>query len=161
MQRAGTRELTIHPGAWRISFVFILISAFFVALTGYATVRVVPAEQLEGQKLAVRAEPIAHVYVLNWGWYLFKWIPFLTGDLENPGTSVDDVSGTVFGKDNVRMHTIVEKLMETSKGLGGNVVTDLRTNDKSGWMPWTLIFWLEEREASANVSRMPGPVGNQ
>jgi len=35
------------------------------------------------------------------------------------------------------------------------VLTDLRTRDRSYWLDWTLIFWLNEFEVSANSSKLP------
>ena len=123
-----------------------------VGTSGCATVEVVPADQLNQQQLTADATPIAHIYVNNWGWYLFKYIPFLTGNLNRPGAP----RFPVFGTDNVKVDVLVQKATETSKKLGANFTTDLRTRDRSYWMPWTLIFWLEEKEVSANASALDG-----
>lgn len=37
--------------------------------------------------------------------------------------------------------------------LGGTVLTDLQTRDRSSYKPWSLFFWLNELEVSANASR--------
>ena len=123
-----------------------------VGTSGCATVEIVPSDRLNEQKLTEDATPIAHIYVTNWGWSLFKYIPFLTGNLDRPGAP----RFPVFGTDNVKVDVLVQKITETSKSLGANFTTDLRTRDRSYWMPWTLIFWLEEKEVSANASTVHG-----
>ena len=130
---------------------FILLGVIlFIGMSGCATVEIVPVEQLNQQQLVADAAPVAHIYVNNWGWYLFKYIPFLTGNLDRPGVP----RLPVFGTDNVKVDILVNKLTQTSKGLGANVTTDLRSRDRSFWMPWTLFFWLEEIEVSANASSL-------
>jgi hypothetical protein len=44
---------------------------------------------------------------------------------------------------------------EESQKRGGTVLSDLRTRDRSSWVPQSLIFWLNEFEVSANSSRQP------
>ena len=130
---------------------FILLGVILlIGMSGCATVEIVPVEQLNEQQLVADAAPVAHIYVNNWGWYLFKYIPFLTGNLDRPGVP----RLPVFGTDNVKVDILVNKLTQTSKGLGANVTTDLRSRDRSFWMPWTLFFWLEEIEVSANASSL-------
>ena len=51
----------------------------------------------------------------------------------------------------------MHKVSEESKRRGGTVITDLQTRDKSYWMPYSLILWLNEYEVSANASRAPAP----
>lgn len=122
-----------------------------LSLCGCATVKVVEAQHLNGQQLTREGSAVAHLYVANWGWYLFKYIPFFTGDLDDPGVP----RLPVFGTDNVSVEALVGMLTEKSKKLGATVITDLRTRDRSEWLAWTLIFWLNEFEVSANASRAP------
>lgn len=131
-------------------FGFVLLS-----VCGCATVKVVDVQHLNEQRLTPAEAPVAHVYVTNWGWYLFKYIPFFTGDLDDPGA----LRWPVFGTDNVRVEDLVEKVTEKSKDLGATTTTDLRTRDRSKWLPYTLIFWLNEIEVSANASRASGAAG--
>jgi len=63
----------------------LLSTAALIMLAGCATLTVVPAERLEGQRLTPAAEPVAHIYAANWGVYLFKYLPLITGRLSRPG----------------------------------------------------------------------------
>ena len=120
-------------------------------VAGCATVDVIPAEQLHQQQFVDGTEAVAHVYVDNWGWYLFKVIPIMTGNLDKPGLP----RLPRFFTDNVQPDHVVEKVAEESQKLGGVILSDVRVRDRSEYMPFTLFFWLNEFEASANVSR-PG-----
>ena len=126
-------------------------AAALIMLGGCATLTVVPAERLEGQRLTPNAEPVAHIYAANWGVYLFKYLPLITGSLSRPGVP----SRPALFSDEVRVDLLVEKVGSESRQLGGTVLTDLRTLDRSHWLEWTLILWLNEFEVSANASRAP------
>jgi hypothetical protein len=127
----------------------VLAIALALLVGGCATKKIVSGEQLHEQRLSEKGTPIAHVYVANWGVYLFKLIPIMTGDLDNP--SEGQVSR--FFTNNVRVDLLVDKVTAESRRLGGTFITDLQTRDRSQWLPWTLIFWMNEFEVSANASR--------
>ena len=129
----------------------LLSTAALIMLAGCATLTVVPAERLDGQRLTPAAEPVAHIYAANWGIYLFKYLPLITGSLSRPGVP----SWPAWFSDEVRVELLVEKVSAESKQRGGAVLTDLRTRDRSYWLDWTLIFWLNEFEVSANSSKLP------
>jgi hypothetical protein len=129
----------------------LIASIALLTLGGCATLTVVPKEQLAEQRLTPGAEPIAHIYADNWGWYLFKYIPIITGSLARPGVP----SWPALFSDQVRIDALVQKVSEESQKRGGTVLSDLRTRDRSYWVPQTLIFWLNEFEVSANSSRQP------
>jgi hypothetical protein len=131
----------------------LVLGASLGALSGCATVQVVPAERLSQQRLTTEATPVAHIYVANWGIYLFKYLPVVTGSLARPGA----VRWPAFFSNQVQISLLVEKVGQESHQLGGTVITDLRTRDRSYWMPYSLIFWLNEFEVSANASRSPEP----
>jgi hypothetical protein len=126
-------------------------AAALIMLGGCATLTVVPAERLEGQRLTPDAEPVAHIYAANWGVYLFKYLPLVTGSLSRPGVP----RWPNLFSDEVRVDLLVEKVGAESRQLGGTVLTDLRTRDRSHWLEWTLILWLNEFEVSANASKAP------
>ncbi len=119
------------------------------ALPGCATVEVATDLQLHGQRFAPEAEPVAHIYADNWGIYLMRLIPIITGNLGDPGTSHFPALFT----DNVRVDLLVETVTAESLRRGGTILTDITTRDRSYWMWWTLVFWLREFEVSANASR--------
>ena len=129
----------------------LIASIALLSMGGCATLTVVPKEQLAEQRLTPAAEPVAHIYAANWGWYLFKYIPLITGSLARPGTP----AWPALFSDQVRIDALVQKVSEESQKRGGNVITDLRTRDRSAWVPQTLILWLNEFEVSANSSRQP------
>jgi hypothetical protein len=130
---------------------FVVTLIALVTLGGCATLTVVPKEQLAEQRLTPGAEPVAHIYAANWGWYLFKYVPIITGSVSRPGVP----AWPALFSDQVRIDALVQKVSEESKKQGGTVLTDLRTRDRSYWVPQTLIFWLNEVEVSANASRAP------
>jgi hypothetical protein len=130
---------------------WFIASIALLTLGGCATLTVVPKEQLAEQRLTPAAEPVAHIYAANWGWYLFKYIPIITGSLARPGTP----AWPALFSDQVRIDALVQKVSEESQKRGGTVLTDLRTRDRSAWVPQSLIFWLNEFEVSANASRQP------
>ena len=57
----------------------------FLMVAGCATLDVVPAEKLNKNQLTADAIPVVHLHAKNWGWYLFKFIPMVTGNLKKPG----------------------------------------------------------------------------
>lgn len=116
---------------------------------GCATMKVVSPDQLNEQRLSETGTPVAHLYVANWGIYLFSRIPIVTGNIDNVGGAQIPRLFT----HNVRVDLLVEKLTQESRRRGGTFITDLRTRDRSVWMPLTLIFWLNEFEVSGNASR--------
>jgi hypothetical protein len=122
-----------------------------VMLGGCATLTVVPAQQLQEQRLTPAAEPVAHIYAANWGVYLFKYVPLVTGSLARPGVP----RFPALFRDEVQIDRLVEKVSAESKQRGGTVLTDLRTRDRSYWLSWSFILWLNEFEVSANSSRLP------
>lgn len=118
--------------------------------SGCATVEVIGPEHLHGHQFASGGKPLAHIYADNWGWYLFKYIPIVTGNLDDPGTP----RLPKFFTDNVRVDLLVDKVTQEGQKMGASVMTDLRVRDRSSYQPLTLIFWLNEYEVSANLSRL-------
>jgi hypothetical protein len=94
---------------------------------------------------------VAHIYAANWGVYLFKYVPLVTGSLARPG--VPRIPALF--SDEVQVDRLVEKVSAESKQRGGTVLTDLRTRDRSYWLSRSFILWLNEFEVSANSSRLP------
>ena len=130
---------------------FVLAPVALLTLGGCATLTIVPAGRLAEQRLTPAAEPVAHIYAANWGLYLFKYRPIITDSLARPGVP----QWPSLFSDEVQIDRLVEKVSAESKQRGGNMLTDLRTRDRSYWIDWTLIFWLNEFEVSANSSRAP------
>ncbi|HEY7649263.1 MAG TPA: hypothetical protein VID04_09695 [Methylomirabilota bacterium] len=130
---------------------FLFGSMILLMLGGCATLTVVPAERLAGQQLTPAGAPVAHIYADNWGIYLFKYLPLVTGSLSRPGVP----RFPALFSDQVQIDLLVEKVSEESKKQGGTILTDLRTRDRSYYMAWSLILWLNEFEVSANASRAP------
>src|SRR5262245_19202267 len=126
-------------------------STMLFMLTGCMTLTVVPAERLAGQQLTPAPAPVAHIYADNWGIYLLKYLPLVSGSLARPGVP----RFPALFSDQVQIDLLVEKVSEESQKQGGTVLTDLRTRDRSYWLSYTLIFWLNEFEVSANASRAP------
>jgi hypothetical protein len=120
-------------------------------LSGCATLTVVPVKRLEEQRPTPGAVPVAHIYAANWGLYLFKYVPIITGSLSRPGAP----RWPALFSDEVRVDRLVQEVSEEGKRRGGTVLTDLQTRDRSYWIGWTLIFWLNEFEVSGNASRSP------
>lgn len=128
----------------------LLGPAALLGAAGCATLTVVPAPQLAEQRLTPAAEPVAHIYAANWGIYLFKYLPLVTGSLERPGLPLP----ALFSNE-VQIDRLVQKVTTESKLRGGSTLTDLQSRDKSYWLSWSLILWLNEYEVSANSSRSP------
>ncbi len=94
---------------------------------------------------------MAHIYAANWGIYLFKYLPLITGTLSRSGVP----SWPALFSDEVQIERLVQKVSAESKQRGGTLLTDLQTRDRSYWLDWTLILWLNEFEVSANSSKLP------
>jgi hypothetical protein len=130
----------------------LISAAAILMLTGCATLTVVPAERLADQRLTPAAEPVAHIYAANWGVYLLKYLPLVTGSLSRPGVP----RWPALFRDEVRIERLVQQVSEESKKQGGTILTDLRTRDRSYWLGGFLfLLWLNEFEVSANASRSP------
>jgi hypothetical protein len=127
--------------------VLLLVQMMSVLIMGCATMEVIPSEDLRDQVFIEGKTPVAHIYAANYGLYLFKYIPLITGNLKHPDL------GVTFFSDNVHLDLLMDRVMRKSKELEGTIVTDLRSTDKSSWIPYTLIFWLNEYEITANVSK--------
>jgi hypothetical protein len=125
--------------------------ALAVLLSACATLDVVPPEHLHDQQLAPNAQAVGHIHAVNWGVYLFKYIPIATGDLRRPGVP----AWPAWFSNEVTAENIVDAVSDASRRHGGTMLTDLVTHDASGWLSWSLILWLREYEASANASRVP------
>ena len=144
------RDARLRTGGGRsIGGVIALVLALALVAPSCASLDVVPADRLHGQTLVNGATPIAHVRASNWGWYLFKFIPIWTGDLDRAKyPQLCD-----WFHDNVTVDDVTGKVTETAEKLGGNLTTDLQTIDKSSYQAWTIFFWLNEIEVSGNVSK--------
>ncbi len=133
--------------------VSVSMTLLWCFLHGCATVTMVPADQLHDQRFEPDATPIGHIYVDNWGFYLFKYIPIVTGNLESSGT----LRLPRLFSDTVRIELLVEKVAREAQRRNGTILTDLRTRDRSYWLPYFLVFWLNEFEVSANLSSKAVP----
>ncbi len=114
-------------------------------LCGCVTIEVVPEHRLTGQQFGTDTVAVAHVRADNWGWYLFKVIPLIAGNVEHPSYP------SLFSH-TVKLETLVEEVTRRGKELGATI-TELESTDKSAWKPLTLILWIREVEVSANLSR--------
>ena len=85
------------------------------SITGCATLEVVPPERLNDQRLTSGAVPVAHIYAANWGWYLFKRIPIVTGSLDRPGMP----RWPALFSDQVRIDLLVDMVTAESQRLVG------------------------------------------
>lgn len=131
----------------------IVLACELLAASGCASVHIVPPSKLHEQQLAPGAKPIAHVYVDCWGIYLFQMVPLITGNIDGSGLGLPFHLFT----DSVRVDAVVERASGEAQRRGGTLLTDLQTRDRSYWIAWTLLFWLKEFEASANVSVQTPP----
>ena len=127
--------------------VLLLVLMMSFLIMGCATIEVIPAEDLHGQVFIEGMTPVAHIHAANYGLYLFKFIPLITGNLRHPDL------GCTFFSDNVHLDLLMDRVMRKCKDLEGTILTDLHSTDKSSWIPFLLIFWLNEYEVTANVSR--------
>ena len=99
----------------------------------------------EGQKLADNSDKgIAHINARVTGIYLFYFIPLISGDPENVGSSS-------FFKDTVKPDSSVGMLTRKASDLGVVRVSDLtlRESESGGFSLW--IIWAKNTEASANA----------
>ena len=127
----------------------LLMLVVLASSPGCATMNVTTPELLNGEGLDAEGEPLGHIHGANWGWYLFKFIPIVTGSLDRPG----DVRWPAWFSDQVTIDKVVNRVTRKAKELGASRVADLRTTDKSHWSAKTLIFWLKEIEVTANAVR--------
>lgn len=127
--------------------VLVLVQLLSFLIMGCATMDVIPAKDLKDQVFIEGKTPVAHIYAANYGLYLFKYIPLITGNLKHPDLGIS------FFSDNVHLDLLMDRVMRKCKELDGTIVTDLHSTDKSSWIPYLLIFWLNEYEITANVSR--------
>ena len=116
-------------------------------LCACATLEVVPAERLNDQGFAIGTTPVAHIRGEVWGWYLFRYIPLIAGNIDHPSYP------SIFSH-TVRLEPVVEAVTRRAQELGATV-TEVQSIDKSAWKPITLVLWLREIEVSANASRRP------
>ncbi len=123
-----------------------------VCLCGCAVVEVATVDQLNQQQLAPDTTAVAHIQARNWGWYLFKFIPLVSGNLDSPGYP----QMPALFRHNVTVGKLVELITAKSRELGATMTTDLQSSDKSRWRPLTLVLWLNEVEVSANAVK-PSP----
>jgi uncharacterized protein involved in response to NO len=93
---------------------YVLGPAALIMLGGCATLTIVPAERLEEQRLTPTAQPVAHIYAANWGVYLFKYLPLITGSLSRPGVP----SWPALFSDEVRVDLLVQKVSAESRQRG-------------------------------------------
>jgi hypothetical protein len=123
-----------------------------VLLCGCVTIEVVPEQRLSGQQFATDTVAVAHVRADNWGWYLFKYVPLITGDVRHPSYP------SLFSH-TVKLDALAEEVTRQGAELGATI-TDLDSTDKSAWRPLTFVLWIREVEVTANLSRPraePGP----
>lgn len=67
------------------------------------------------------------IYADNWGLYLFKYIPIVTGNIEGSGS----LRVPRLFSDTVRVDLLVEKMAREAQWHDGTILTDLRTRDCS------------------------------
>lgn len=92
-----------------VCFVIIILTV----VSGCATVELVEPEHLHGQQFVAGKQAVGHIYAANWGWYLFKYIPVVTGNLDRPGIPRLPKLFT----DNVRIDLLVDKVTEEGKSM--------------------------------------------
>jgi len=136
---------------WAPMSTALCAASVLVMTVGCARIEVIGPEHLHGQQFAAETKPVAHIYGNIWGWYLFEYIPIVTGNLDDP----EIPQWPKFFTDNVQVDVLVDKITERSQEIGGTI-SDLTVRTRSSWEPITLIFWLNEYEVSANVSRLEG-----
>jgi hypothetical protein len=126
--------------------VLVMVQIMSFLIMGCATMEVVPSKDLHGQPFIEGKTSVAHIQAANYGIYLFKYIPLITGNLKHP-----DLGFSLFSN-NVDLNMLVDRVMKKSKDLEGTLVTDLQSTNKSSWIFYLPIFWLNEIEVTANVS---------
>jgi hypothetical protein len=91
----------------------LLAVAALAASAGCATLTVVPGPGLHEQRLTPAAEPVAHIYAANWGVYLFKYVPLVTGSLSRPGQPLP-----AFFSNQVQVDLLVQRSAMRASGAG-------------------------------------------
>ena len=131
---------------------WIAISAA-LCLAGCAVVEVVPPRHLHGQKGEPGTTPVAHIQARVWGRYLFKFIPILTGNPRRP-----DLPGMPLPfRHTVKLDDVMDMVAKRSRELGADELRDVVSNGLSGWNPFTVVFWINEYQVSANAVRRREP----
>ena len=128
-------------------FNVLVLAATGFLLTNCAGIYITPSKELNGLKLAPGTEAVAHIRADNWGYFLFKYIPLVCGNPDQTGP----VPWPVFFRDLVDQDLLIERLTNESKKLGADLTADLRSTDKSEWLGYTGIIWLNEIEVSGNA----------
>jgi hypothetical protein len=115
-----------------LSSVWIL--ALGVCLSGCATIKL--ARNFEGLRVDGGAKPVATVAIENYGYYLFGYIPLITGEPRYPNAPVCTLfNDTVTSQNNMMM------LAKTAHKVGGRKVSHVRvyedwTGSFSFWLVW-------------------------
>ena len=99
------------------------------------------------------ATPVAHLEARVWGWYLFKFIPILTGNPRRPGWSGIPLPFS----HTVKLENVMDMLAKKSRELGADELHDVVSNGLSAWQPLTLVLWLNEYQVSANAVKRQEP----
>ena len=133
----------MKPGLHLILPVLCLV----LSLSACAVVNVATVDQLNEQQLAPDTTAVAHIQARNWGWYLFNFIPLVSGNLNSPGFP----QFPAFFRNNVEVELVVDLVTAKSRELGATMTTDLQSNDYSRWRPLTLVLWLRDIEVSGNA----------
>jgi len=124
--------------------IFILTTvAAAVIITGCASIQTAGQKDLNGQKLTMGKQNIAHINGQNWGLYLLS-IPILSGSTEKPG----DIS---FMKDTVNLKSVTNLVTAKSKDLGADTTADMVSNVSSTWLVPTFVLFLRQVEVSGNA----------
>jgi len=120
-----------------------LVLAVGFAFSGCASV--VSTKNLNGQKLTTdTSQTLGHVNGSNWGIYLLPIVPLLTGDTEQPGSSIALVD------DSVNVGSVVGMVTKEASTLGATKTTDLTSRFSSLWL-FPSPFWYKSCEVSGNA----------
>jgi len=95
----------------------------FLFLTGCMSVNV--QQNLDDQKLSLSESevPVAHISYYNYGYYLFGFIPVVTGD------PIDEEAMTFFD-DTMTIRRAMKSVIRESKSLGADKMLNLTTRRK-------------------------------
>jgi len=95
------------------------------------------------------AQPIAHIHSDIWGIYFlgFESFPVVTGSSSDPG-------GWRLFSHTVSPGAAAEMVLEESRRQEADAVLNLKTDWDSSWQTFTLIFWLEEAQASGSAVKL-------
>jgi len=119
----------------------VLVVGF--AFSGCASV--VSTKNINGQKLTTDgSQTLGHVNGSNWGIYLLPVIPLLTGDTEQPGSSIALVN------DSVNVDSVVGMVTKKASTLGATKTIDLTSHTSSWWLIPT-PFWYKSCDVSGNA----------